>query len=155
MIDCKKISLIAESAIQGTDVFVVNCTCSPSNEVELLLDSDTSVSLDVCAAVNRAVDEAFDRDSEDYSLTVASSGIGEPLRVMRQYHKLVGGNIELLLKSGMKIVATLDGVQQSGVDVSYDEKVAIEGKKRKELQHVSAHYAFDEIKSACEYLDYK
>ena len=55
MIDCQKIKALAEQQLVGTDVFVVSCKVSPSNEVELLLDSDTSVQLETCAAVNRAV----------------------------------------------------------------------------------------------------
>ena len=55
MIDCQKIKALAEQQLVGTDVFVVSCKVSPFNEVELLLDSDTSVQLETCAAVNRAV----------------------------------------------------------------------------------------------------
>ena len=57
MIDCQKIKALAEQQLVGTDVFVVSCKVSPSNEVELLLDSDTSVQLETCAAVNRAVNQ--------------------------------------------------------------------------------------------------
>ena len=39
-----------------------SCTCSPANEIELLVDSDTSVSIDACAALSRAVEAAFDRE---------------------------------------------------------------------------------------------
>ena len=43
MIDTKKIIEAAERKLQGTDMFVVGCTCTPGNEIELLIDSDTSV----------------------------------------------------------------------------------------------------------------
>ena len=43
MIDCAKIKEIADRELAGTDMFTVSCTCTPSNEVELLIDSDTSV----------------------------------------------------------------------------------------------------------------
>lgn len=88
MIDCQKIKALAEQQLVGTDVFVVSCKVSPSNEVELLLDSDTSVQLETCAAVNRAVNEAMADDEEDFSLTVASAGIGEELKCERQFRKL-------------------------------------------------------------------
>ena len=39
MIDCTKITEIANAKLVGTDLFVVDCTCSPANEVELLIDS--------------------------------------------------------------------------------------------------------------------
>ena len=89
MIDTKKIIAAAERHLRDTDMFVVDCTCTAGNEVELLIDSDTSVSIDACAALSRAVEAEFDRDAEDFSLTVASAGIGSELRHPRQYAKLV------------------------------------------------------------------
>ena len=155
MIDCKKITEIAERELTGTDMFVVECTCSPANEVELLIDSDSSVSIDTCVALNRAIDAEFDRDLEDFSLMVASAGIGSELRVLRQYLKLVGKPVEVLLRNGVKLLATLDAADEESITLSYDEKVAVEGKKRKELQHIVRTIAFEDIKTAKEYLDYK
>lgn len=153
--DIKKLVEVVEEQIKGSDVFVVECTSTPSNEISLILDADSRVSIDTCVAVSRAVDAVFDRDVEDFSLTVASAGIGEPLKLLRQYKKIEGSPIEVLLKDGVKILGTLDEATESGITVSYDEKVTIEGKKRKELQHIVREIAFEEIKSAKEYLDYK
>ena len=150
MIDCQKIKALAEQQLVGTDVFVVSCKVSPSNEVELLLDSDTSVQLETCAAVNRAVNEAMADDEEDFSLTVASAGIGE-----RQFRKLVGRPVEVLLLNGTKIRALLDAADAGGITLSYEEKQAVEGKKRKQLVKVVKRYAFSEVKYTKEYLDFK
>ena len=153
--DIAKVREIVETKLEGTDMFVVECVCSPSNEIMLTLDSDTRVTIDACAELSRAVNEAFDRDEEDFSLTVASAGIGEPLKLVRQYLKIVGSPIEVLLTSGIKFLGTLDAADEQGITISYDEKVAVEGKKRKELQHTVRTYAYSEIKTAKEYLDYK
>ena len=136
-------------------MFVVNCTITPDNTIDLVLDSDTSVSIDACAMLNYAIGDAFDRDEEDYSLTVASAGIGEPLLLARQYKRLVGESVEVLLKSGVKILATLDEVSDSGITISYDEAIVVEGKKRKQMQRTTHTYSFDEIKWTKEWLDYK
>ncbi len=150
-----KVREIAEQSLAGSDMFVVDCVCSPSNEIVLTIDSDSHVSIDACAAINRAIDAAFDRDEEDFSLTVASAGIGEELRMLRQYRKIVGSPVEVLLANGTKILATLEDAGEDGITLAYDEKVAVEGKKRKELQHTVKRYGFDEIKWTREYLDYK
>jgi ribosome maturation factor RimP len=55
----------------------------------------------------------------------------------------------------VKILGTLDDANEEGITISYDEKVAVEGKKRKELQHTVRTYTFAQIKSVKEYLDYK
>lgn len=153
--DIKEIVAVAEKALENTDMFVVDCTITPDNTIDLVLDSDTSVSIDVCAMINHAIGEKFDRDVEDYSLTVASAGIGEPLKLVRQYKKLIGQSIEVLLKSGVKILATLDEVSEEAITVSYEEAVVVEGKKKKQIQHTSHTYAYNEIKWAKEWLDYK
>ncbi len=116
MIDTKKIIAAAERHLRDTDMFVVDCTCTAGNEVELLIDSDTSVSIDACAALSRAVEAEFDRDAEDFSLTVASAGIGSELRHPRQYAKLVGSSVEVLLLGGIKILARLDAADDEGTD---------------------------------------
>ncbi len=155
MIDCQKIRAIAESQLVDTDVFIVSCKVSPSNEAELLLDSDTSVQLETCAAVNRAVNEALADEEEDFSLTVASAGIGEELKCERQFRKLVGRPVEVLLLNGTKIRALLDAADAEGITLSYEEKQAVEGKKRKQLVKVVKRYAFTEVKYTKEYLDFK
>ena len=153
--DIKELLAVAERVLEGTDMFVVDCTITPDNTIDLILDSDTSVSIDTCAMLNHAIGEAFDRDEEDYSLTVASAGIGEPLKLVRQYKKLVGQSVEVLLKSGVKVLATLDDVNDEAITISYDEAVAVEGKKKKQIQRTTQTYSFDDIKWTKEWLDYK
>ena len=155
MIDTRKIMALAEQKLEGTDLFVVDCTCTPGNEVELIVDSDTSVGIDACAELSRAIEAELDRDAEDFSLTVMSAGIGSELRSLRQYRKLVGHSVEVLLLNGVKLLARLDEVSDEGITLSYEEKQAVEGRKRKQLVTVSRSYPFAEIKYTKEWLDFK
>lgn len=155
MIDTKKIIAAAERKMEGTDMFVVECTCSAANDIELTVDSDTSVDIDACVALSRAVEAEFDREAEDFSLTVMSAGIGSELRCLRQYRKLVGHPVEVLLTDGVKILATLDAADEQGIVLSYDRKESVEGKKRKQLVHVTESYPFERIKFTKEWLDFK
>ena len=131
MIDTQKILAIAAREMAGTDLFAVSCSATPSGEVELLIDSDTSVSIDACA------------------------GIGSELRTLRQYRKLIGRPVEVLLTNGIKLLATLDAADETGIALSYEEKQAVEGKKRKQTVTVERTYPFDEIKYTKEWLDFK
>ncbi|MFI3248007.1 MAG: ribosome assembly cofactor RimP [Rikenellaceae bacterium] len=162
MIDTKKIVASAEAKMQGDelfkDMFIVHCTSTPSNEVELFVDSDTKVSIDACVALSRAIEEDFDREQEDFSLTVASAGIGEDIRLLRQYPKLIGRSIEVLLLSGIKVIGKLLDASEEGVKVCYEEKQTVEmpsGKKKKQIVEVENSYSFDQIKYVREYLDFK
>ena len=84
-----------------------------------------------------------------------SAGIGSELRSLRQYRKLVGSSVEVLLTSGIKLLARLDEVTDEGITLSYEEKQAVEGKKRKQLVKVSRTYPFSEITYTKVWLEFK
>lgn len=155
MMDIEKIRREAEAALEGTDRFVVEVKCSPANEIEIVIDADSVVDLDSCVELSRAVEAAFDREEEDYELSVYSAGVGQPLKLLRQYYKLVGKSVEVLLESGVKILATLKEVSPEALTISYTERRAVEGKKRKVEVEVVESYRFDQIKHTKEYLDFK
>ena len=155
MLDLDKIRALAEKKLEGTELFVVELKSSPANVIELLVDSDGSVTIDDCVALSRAINEEFDRDVEDYELTVASAGIGQPLKVFRQYRKLVGKPVEVVLRNGTKIIAELREATPDSITLAYPEQVAVEGKKRKETVERVGEYPLDEVKWTKEYLDFK
>ncbi len=158
MIDTKKIVESAEAKLIDTDMFVVGCTCTPANEIDLYIDSDTKVSIDVCITLSRAIEAEFDREAEDFSLTVASAGIGSELKLLRQYRKLVGSSAEVLLLSGIKLIGKLVAVDEQQITLSYEEKQVVEtssGKKKKQIVEVEKVIPFSDIKYTKEYLDFK
>ena len=155
MIDVKLVTEIAERHLEGSDMYVVECKISPMGEIELLIDSDTAVKLEDCAALNRAIEAELDREVEDYSLMVASAGIGSELKLLRQYNKIVGSSVEVLLKDGIKLLAKLNSADEAGIAISYEEKQVVEGKKRKVTVEVTKTYAWEDIKYVKEYLNFK
>jgi ribosome maturation factor RimP len=111
-----------DSAAAGGGLFLVEAKLLAGDEVELFIDSDAvredgrprGVSVEDCMALSRAIDARFDREVDDFSLTVSSAGIGQPLRVARQYKKLVGRQVEVVLTGGAKIVGTLEAAGSEG-----------------------------------------
>lgn len=154
MIDVKEIRQAAEAALEGTDRFVVDVKCSPANEIEIVIDADSAVDLDACVELSRAVESHFDREVEDFELSVYSAGVGQPLKLLRQYHKLIGSTVEVLLVSGVKVLATLKEATPEAITVTYTEKRLLEGKKRKVDVEVEESYTFGQIKWVKEYLDF-
>ena len=150
-----KIREVAEAALLGTDRFVVDVKCSPANEIEVVIDADSAVDLDACVELSRKIEAEFDREVEDYELSVFSAGVGQPLKLLRQYNKLIGGTVEVLLTSGVKMLATLKEASHEGITLSYTERKLVEGKKRKVEVEVEEFHAFDQIKWVKEYLDFK
>ncbi len=158
MIDTKKIVEIADAFLSPTDMYVVGCHCSPSNEIDLFVDSDTKVSIDMCITLSRHIESHFDREVEDFSLTVASAGIGSELKLLRQYRRLVGSSLEVLMTSGVKIIGRLTELTEEQITLSFEQKQVVEtpsGKKKKQVVEVSEVIPFEQIKYAKEYLDFK
>ncbi len=155
MIDAAALRREVEALLEGTDLFVVELKVSLANEIEVVLDSDTALDLDTLADLNRRIEQTLDRDAEDFQLTVSSAGVGQPLRLLRQYRKLIDQSLEVVLTSGVKLLAVLREVHDDAVVVEYPEKVSVEGKKRKETITVRREIPLTEIKTACEYLTFK
>lgn len=162
MIDTDKVVAIAEAKLNeglgGGELFVVSCTCNTANEVELLIDSDTKVSIDDCIVLSRAIEAEFDREAEDFSLTIASAGVGSDLKLLRQYTKLIGRPIEILKKDGIKVIGELLEASEEGVKVKFERRETTEtpsGKKKKVMVEVEESYQFEQLKSVKEYLDFK
>lgn len=149
MIDKKILIETIEGALAGTDCYLVECKVSPDNTIEVEIDSDSSVDIDTCAAVNRAIEGAFDRDADDYSVEVGSAGITTPLKLRRQYLKNIGSPVEVLTKAGRKVRGTLVAVAEGEplrFTLRTEEKVRPEGAKRPVVQNVDTEYAADDCK---------
>ena len=155
MIDTERIQTIVEEEFQGTDIFLVGIKQNTANEIEITVDSDMSVDIDACATLTRKINDAFDREEEDFSLTVMSAGIGQPLILPRQYRKMIGKEIEVVLKDGSKLIATLKSFSDDTLTLTYTEKVAVEGKKRKVATEIERSLALSDIKTTKEYLNFK
>lgn len=155
MIDATRVREIAETQMEGTDLFVIEVRVSPANEIGVTVDSDTQVGIDRCVELSRSIEGALDREQEDFELTVMSAGIGQPFKMLRQYRKLIGRPVEVILKDGGKIVGNLTDASETSIAVEYEERVAVEGKKRKQLVTTRRELSLDEVKSTCEYLDFK
>lgn len=155
MIDTAHVREIAEAQMEGTDLFVVEVRVTPANEIVVTVDSDTQVGIDRCVELSRSIEEALDRDQEDFELTVMSAGIGQPFKYLRQYRKLIGSPVEVVLKDGGKIIGKLVDASDNQIAVEYEERVTVEGKKRKQLVTTRRELSLDEVKSTCEYLDFK
>ncbi len=135
-------------AVQGRGCFIVDVTVSKDNDIVLTIEKETGdVDLEDCVSVNDAFLSAFDRDIEDYSLTVTSAGLDQPFKVIRQYQKAIGSTVEARFKGGRKIVGILTLADEEGICLRYSQKETVEGRKKKEIVEHEDRFGFDEINS--------
>lgn len=140
----EKVEQLIAEGIEGTDIFVVKLTVSSGNNINVLLDSDSGLTLADCKTVSRAIEFNLDREEEDFSLTVASAGIGEPL-VLRQYKKNIGRKVKVTLNEGEVIEAKMVAADDQVIELEWKSrekkptgkgKVTVVNKRSIEYQNI-------------------
>ena len=95
-------TVLAEALSDKPSVFLIDLIITDAFKVIVTLDGDNGVALQDCIDVSRAIDNSIDREEQDFSLEVASVGVGSPLKLVRQYKKNVGRT--LIVKTVTEII---------------------------------------------------
>ncbi len=136
--------------------FIVDISVSKDNDIVLTIESENGkIELEDCVSLSRFFETKFDRETEDYSLTVSSAGLDQPFKVFRQYQKAVSSKVEVLLKGGKKMVATLEAADEESITLKYSAKEAVEGKKKKELVEHVDRFTMDQVNSVKYFIEFK
>ena len=148
-----------KDAISGEIVargcFIVDITVSKDNDIVLTIESETGkIELDDCVSLSRYFETLFDREVEDYSLTVSSAGLDQPFKVMKQYVKALGTKVEVSLKGGRKMVATLVEADETGITLKYSVKEAVEGKKKKEMVEHVDRFEMEQVNAVRPFIEF-
>ena len=135
--------------------FLVDISVSKDNDIVLTIESETGkIELDDCVSLSRYFESKFDREVEDYSLTVSSAGLDQPFKVLKQYQKAVGSKVEVQLKGGRKMVATLTAADEESITLKYSQKEAVEGKKKKELVEHEDRFTMDQVNAVRPFIEF-
>ncbi len=138
----KKIMALIEGE---PDIFLVEISVKPTNNVKVFLDSDNGMSLDKLIQYNRKLYKDLEENSffpgGDFSLEVSSPGLDEPLKLRRQYLKNIGRGVEITRIDGEKNEGKLLQVDETEIIVEEEKG---KGKKKELVQHT---IPFDNIKS--------
>ena len=147
MIDKVKITELVNEKLTE-DQFLVDVTVSTSNVIDIMVDSDTGISINQIVEISRFVESNLDREVEDFELSVFSAGLSEPLSLVRQYKKNIDKEIDVLLTSGLKLTGILIKADDQGIDLEVTTKEKSEGSKKKELVTRVHSLGYPEIKEA-------
>jgi len=140
-------NLLEEAFQEYNSLFLISLNISDQNHILIVIDSDQGVSVNDCIAVSRKIENNLDREEEDYSLEVASSGVSEPLKLPRQYQKNIGRKLEVNTKTD-KFVGNLTDVNEDGIVLSWKAKEPKPIGKGKVTVDKEAKIAFQEIEKA-------
>ncbi|MEO6639133.1 MAG: ribosome maturation factor [Ginsengibacter sp.] len=143
----KAIENFVSNAISHSETtFPVDIKLTPGNHIIVLLDDDKGITIDTCSQVNKALykyveDTALFGES-NFSLEVSSPGVGEPLKLHRQYSKNIGRTLQVLMND--------DCVKEGKLLSVTEEDIIMEDKQGKGNKAITKQITipFNEIRHA-------
>ena len=122
--------LVEEKIADRPELFLVDIKMLPNNKLIIHVDGDEGINIQDCAAISRHVGFHLEEENvleKAYNLEVSSPGIGEPLKLKRQYDKNIGREVSVKLEGGDVKEGKLLNVTESGITI--EAKVKEKGKK--------------------------
>ena len=150
LMDKQQLQNWIEEYLKDTEYELVTLSVSASNDILVEVDRLAGVDVDFCADLNRYLVEKLEANANanadaNYSLEVGSVSLTDPFKTKMQYQKNLGHDVEVLI-DGKKLRGQLVSVDEETFSVDVEEKVAVEGKKRKETRVVTHTWRYDEPK---------
>lgn len=120
---------LVEPLLTG-DIFLVSIKIKPTNNFKIYIDADSGLGIEKCIKINRALyklmEEAAMYPNGDFSLEVSSPGLDEPLKLLRQYKKNIGRDVEVTMLDEVKKTGRLIAVTNNNITI---QSTAGKGKK--------------------------
>jgi ribosome maturation factor RimP len=111
-------------------LFLVELAISKTNKIRVEIDKHQGgVSIQDCMSVSRNVEHNLDREEEDFEIEVTSAGLDKPLRVLPQFIKNIGREVEVAVKGADKVEGKLLSADEKGIQLEVTKTVK-EGKKK-------------------------
>lgn len=140
-------SALLECLLEKPSIFLIDLIITDAFKVIVNLDGDNGVALQDCIDVSRFIDANLDREEQDYSLEVASVGVGSPLKFVRQYKKNIGRT--LIVKTESEIIeAELVDATDDFVILSWEAREPKKIGKGKETIQKELNLPYEKIKEA-------
>lgn len=122
----ERLATVIGPAIESVGCDLEQVTVSPAGKrkvVRVVVDADSGVTLDVIAAVSRAVTEVLDAGDTElfgdsaYVLEVTSPGVDRPLTEPRHWRRAVGRQVEVPV-AGATVKARVAAADDDGVELA-------------------------------------
>ena len=139
------LSLLSDSLENYPDIFLVDFKVSTDSAIKITLDSDKDINLKDCINISREIEGSLDREELDFSLEVASAGVGNALKSPRQYFKNIGRKLEVILSNGAKVSGQLTKVEDQLIELQWKQREPKSIGKGKVTVTKNKTITFDEI----------
>ena len=142
----KKVEGLLTLALEEySNIFLVELKISDDKFIKVILDGEDELNVKDCINISRAIEGALDREEEDFSLEVASAGVGSPLKFPRQYQKNLGRKLEVISNDGLKFEGELTKVEENMIELQWKQREPKPIGKGKVTVTKNKTLTFDEI----------
>jgi len=147
MISKEIVNQCVDEYLEGSDFYIVDLKLTADQRILIEIDAFQGVSIDDCVQLNRYLVEKLSPEIEDYELEVSSAGISEPFKVLRQYQKNIGKEVEILTRDGKKHSGILAEATEEEFRVRVEVKIKEEGAKRKIIKDETITFSYTDVKT--------
>jgi ribosome maturation factor RimP len=145
MISTNLIRELAENKLKESDNYLVDVTVSAMNKIRITIDNFRGVSIQECVGMSRWIENQLG-ETEDFELEVSSPGLDQPFKVLQQYQKYAGKEVEVKFTDGQKTEGKLIASNENEIELEQTVKENKEGKKGKQTVIKKVVIPFEKIK---------
>jgi len=138
---------IVLSVIPGTSIFLVDVRVDSANRITVEVDKPEGITIEECVNISRAIESELDRETEDFELEVSSPGLTAPFKVMEQYRKNCGRQVDVVKRDGQKINGLLQYVDDNSIILEVKTKIREAEQKRPKTVLQPVTIPFNDIKT--------
>lgn len=150
LMDCiNHIKKIVEKVLNPMgDVYMVDLAVYENGVINLILDSDNNLTLATCASVHKKLSRELVQIDGNFSIKVMSAGVGESLKLRRQYIKNIGKKLEIITFDKQTISGEISQADNRQVEISWSKRQKKDLGKGKRTVHFTKTFRYDEIRCA-------
>jgi ribosome maturation factor RimP len=139
--------LLMKGLQEKPSIFLIDLTITEAFKIIVTLDGDAGVQLQDCIDISRALEQNLDREEQDFSLEVASVGVGSPLKLVRQYIKNIG-RLLIVKLAKETIEAQLIEANENFITLAWETREPKKIGKGKETVQKRQEIPYSDIKEA-------
>jgi ribosome maturation factor RimP len=104
------------------DLFLIEYTVTPDQKIKVFIDGDKGVQLQDCIDLSRHIEHQLDREEYDFSLEVASAGVGSNLKKVRQYQNNIGRKLRVEIEGVKPLEGTLVKADENTITLMWKQR---------------------------------
>ena len=154
MITKEQILEIIQNQVEEDGFFVVDVKVRAGNRILVCVDGAQGITIESIKKISRLIEGSFDREVEDFELEVSSPGIGQPFKVLQQYIKNRGKQVEVTVAANNVVQGVLEVVEPDSFTIKVEKMGKREGEKKKSLHVEMQTYNYKDVKSVIEIITF-